>query len=342
MRAVLATAAMLVGCGDDAASAPDASVPAPAHWVTSIEELPGAVLSVWAGDSLVYAVGADGGDGPMVLRHADGAWSELDAGVEGDLWWVAPDHEGNLWMVGAAGMVLRHPIGSDRFERVESGTDATLFGIFFPEPGKAWTVGGWVDDSMPGGDVRGTVLMLEGDAFVPDPRVPGDLLAERAVFKAWGASADDLWLVGERGLVLHLVDGEFQQLETGVSSRILTVHGSADFGPVAVGGSNNAVLLELDGGGLTDRSFDVDEGFAPALNGVHVVDADRTVVVGNRGFIAERDAAGDFRLPDEPPVALHLHAVTVDDDGGTWAVGGDLLGPFDRGLVLYKGPGQMP
>lgn len=330
---------VLAGCDPAGEQAP----PPPAQWAVALEGLPGALLSVWTGDGVTYAVGADGGDGPVVVRHADGAWERLQTGATGDLWWVAPDHAGNLWMVGEAGLVLRHAIGSDSFTAVDAGTDATLFGIFFVDATHAWAAGGWVRDGTagPGGE-RGVFLRFDGDGFATEPGVAAELLQGRALFKVWARAADDVWVVGERGVLLHSTGGAFASIATDVAGRLLTVHGSEDFGPIAVGGANNAALLELDSGAAVDRSLEVDEGFAPALNGVFVVDAQRSVVVGNAGFTAERDASGAFVLPELPPTQLHLHGVNVDAEGGVWAVGGDLLShSFDEGLVLYRGHAEI-
>lgn len=356
-RAIVALAAIACATIGSACDGDDATPDSSGHWVVLLEDLPGAILSVWTGQDMVYAVGADDGSGPTVLRHSDGAWSRLDTGESGDLWWVAADPSGRLWMVGDGGLVLRHTAGSETFERVDIGTDATLFGIFFADADNAWTVGGWLDDTGGGVDgQRGAVFHLQGDTFAPETRVSDALLMERVIYKAWGTGPEDMWLVGERGVMLHSVGGDFEALDTMVSGRLLTIHGTQDFGPIAVGGENNAALLEHDGEALVDRSFDVDEGFAPALNGVFVVDAQRTIVVGNSGFIAERNADGQFELPRGPgdsgedgnngapierPTDLHLHAVSVDAAGGAWAVGGNLLSEtLDGGLILYKGPQQ--
>lgn len=330
------------GCADGA----DHEQPTPsesAAWSVVLEEQPAALLSVWAGEDFTYAVGADPGDGPLVVRHGADGWERLHTGAEGDLWWVAPDGAGELWMVGEGGLVLRHTPGGDDFSRVDSGTDATLFGIVFAQPGMGWTVGGWVDDTTNADrPQRGAAFRVDGGKINPETRVPTDVLDRRGIFKVWARAADDVWMVGERGVLLHSVGDDFDAIPTELAPRLLTIHGAADFGPIAVGGANNAVLLELDGEQVSDHSMKVDDGFAPALNGVYVVGPERALVVGNRGFIAERDAAGRYQLLEEAPTELHLHSVTVDPDGGAWSVGGDLLSyDFNRGIVLYRGTADI-
>ena len=55
-----------------------------------VVEAPAAALFAVHGTSAkdVWMVGADDGDGPLVIRFDGSAWQRLDTGVRGDLWWV--------------------------------------------------------------------------------------------------------------------------------------------------------------------------------------------------------------------------------------------------------------
>jgi hypothetical protein len=64
------------------------------------------VVGVWLGDGSGYAVGVDG----AVFERRDGAWTDLDTGIEvrGALHTVWVDPEGGVWAVG--GQVLSPPL----------------------------------------------------------------------------------------------------------------------------------------------------------------------------------------------------------------------------------------
>src|SRR5579883_76551 len=112
-----AVATWSVGCRSSATPPPQAA--AAPQWQLLASELPSALLSV-SGRSPddVYAVGADKGQGPLVL-HFDGTrWQELHTGQRGDLWWVQALPNGPVLMAGAGGMVLR--FDGERFERLNT------------------------------------------------------------------------------------------------------------------------------------------------------------------------------------------------------------------------------
>ncbi len=102
-----------------------------------------------------------------------------------------------------------------------------------------------------------------------------------------------------------------------------------------VGGAGNGVLLEMDGGEMTDRMPE----FMPRANGVFVGEDGAAWVVGDQGTILSRaDADGSWVVDEDSPTHLDLHAVTEDLDGNVWAVGGALTSPsFDQGIVLRYG-----
>lgn len=313
-----------------------------AHWSVVGEELSAALLSVWADDSEVFTVGADDGQGPLILRLRDGRWERLDSGERGNLWWVTDAPDGALWMVGEGGLVLRYDRAHETFERIDAPTNQTIFGIDFAGPGEALAVGGPATEGA-GADPGGVVLRLHDGKFAADDRVDPAWLAGHTVFKVWTPDERRAWLVGEGGLVLQLDAGTYSRREAPTSDRLLTVHGASADEPLMVGGLNNATLIERIGGDFVDSSLELDEGFAPALNGVSSPSAKLAIVVGNRGFIAEREDDGPWTLSHEQVTDLHLHAVFVGPDGQAWAVGGDILTrALDKGVVLHRGPKPAP
>src|SRR5690606_23448620 len=83
------------------------------------------------------------------------------------------------------------------------------------------------------------------------------------LYKVWGASADDVWVCGDGGVLLHY-DGEaWSQVTSPTTRTLFTVSGTADQA-FAVGGFGDAAVLRWDGASWVDESpFQ-----APQLSGV--------------------------------------------------------------------------
>jgi hypothetical protein len=322
--AALAIASCLIlgACGGDD----------PPSWQVVARDLPGALFSVWGtSGSDVYVVGADGhdGHGPQV-RHFDGtAWSRLDTGMTGgDLWWVFGFAGGPVYMGGSAGTILRYQSGS--FTRTTTPGIATVFGIWGASPSDVWAVGG-----NPGGQSGAFAWRLQGgDTWVEAPGFPADLAGADAMWKMYGRSASDAWIVGTRGKALHWDGAALTQASTGAGEGLFTVHADADR-YVAVGGVGTGVIVENTGSGWHNAS---PAAAAPPLVGV-CLSAHGNYAVGWDGSVYSRDASGWTAVP----VGIHLeeifHAVWVDPAGsGVWAVGGQVLtAPFIDGIVLHQG-----
>jgi streptogramin lyase len=161
--------------------------------------------------------------------------------------------------------------------------------------------------------------------------------AAPGLFKVWGSSASDVWVVGDRGVVLHgnAAHG-FARIASGSEQdRLFTVHGAADR-VVMVGGSANGWALETGNDGLVDIS---PPGAAP-LQGVCISARGELWTVGVAGNVYVR-AAGQSEWRDRfTGIAVQsLHAVWVDPQGGVWAVGGNVLTTdLDRGVALHLEP----
>jgi hypothetical protein len=158
--------------------------------------------------------------------------------------------------------------------------------------------------------------------------------APPGLFKVWGASASDVWVVGDRGVILHGNAREgFARIASGAEQeRLFTVHGSADQ-VVIVGGSANGWALQTSRDGLLDIS---PPGAAP-LQGVWLSASGELWTVGVAGNVYAR-AAGQSEWRDVfTGVAVQaLHAVWLDPQGGVWAVGGNVLTTdLDRGVALH-------
>lgn len=289
--------------------------------------MPSALLSIWGSSvSDVYAVGGDTGDGPMVVHYDGSAWTRLQTGERGNLWWVHGFPGGPIYMGGDGGMVLRYE--NDAFTKLTTpGTD-TVFGIWGADPTTVWAVGGAV-----GGAGGGFAWQLQGDAFVEAPAFPAGLGDTAAIWKMYGRSATDAWMVGTNGTTVRLSDSTLAKVPAGVGESLFTVHGDATR-YVAVGGFGTGLILENSDGLWRN----VSPAAAPGLVGVYV-SPQGSYAVGQDGAMYARKTDAWRKEDVGFNVDETFHSVWVDEDGGTWVVGGQVqVLPLVDGIMLYSGP----
>jgi hypothetical protein len=281
----------------------------------------------------VWTVGADDGKGPLVLHFDGDAWQRRDTGVRGDLWWVHATREGPVFFAGSDAHVLVYDDGE--FERISTPGlgKHVVFGIWAASPEDVYAVGAAAGRN-------GFVWHFDGEAWealpLPDGLPEDEHRDVPAFFKVWGASEDDVWVVGGRGVILrgNAADG-FELVRAGDDGILFTVHGAGE-GVAVVGGENSGVLLRSDGGDFVD----VAPPSTPLLQGVCSGSDGTTWAVGAGGALY-RSGGGSFSAVSsgiDVPAAHSLHACWVDPDGGLWAAGGNVLTPsLDAGVLLHGG-----
>lgn len=319
--ALLALVAPLWGCDDDEDPPQDG-------WALVFEDLDEALLSVFGtGADDVWVVGADAGSGPAVMRYDGEGWTRFATGARGALWWVHGLGQ-TLWMVGEDGLILRHTRGTTTFEEMTGPPEATLFGVMAFADDDVWAVGGDLSGN------RGVVWRYDGATWQADDTVPEAGLAAGQLFKVWGRSADDLWVVGLGGVALHRSADGWRTVDVPTGRGLFTVHGDGD-AIAAVGGFQSGLVLDVSEGGMTD----VTPAGAPQLNGVFVLPGGDAVAVGLGGAVWRRTGGVWAADPAAPRSRLDHHAVYVDPTGGVWAVGGFVISePLDRGMLAHFGP----
>jgi hypothetical protein len=331
---VFGVALSLCACGGGSAQPPEDSE----SWQVAIEGLPGALISV-AGTSKsdIWFAGADPGDGvgPLVLHYDGDSLTRYELALDSiqgvDLWWVRAFAPDDVYFGGTQGTIIRY--NGATFTRLPTPAEDTVFGIWGADANEVWAVGG--NPSLEG---KAFVWHSdEGGSFAPAEMLPQLGLA--AYFKVWGRSPEELVIVGTNGTILRGDAGVLSKEESPTSDQLTTVHVSAGNPYVAVGGFGDGVILEDDGAGWRDRTP------TPAprrLFGVWLSGEDG-VAVGSNGTLVERHGSDWQQVPNELRVTLDLHAAFIDDEGGAWAVGGDLVStPKVDGLILYKGPRELP
>jgi hypothetical protein len=287
----------------------------------------------------VWIVGAQADAlGPPTLLHRDGSgdWSTLEVpSVLHDIWWVHAFEGGPTFFAGGGATVLR--VEGDEVERTPTPVffGNTIYGMWGPSPDDLWAVGGFA-----GRD--GFIWHYDGTSWTAED-VPLDIPRAAngevpALFKVWGRSSDDVWVVGGAGTILHNDGSGWKVVDSGTTEQLFTVFGDED-SVYAVGGSTNGVFIEGGTDGFTNAT---PEG-APLLQGL-TVDADgNTYVAGGSGYAAVRaDGKSDWEPLalnfDTPPQSVH--ALWHDGDS-LWAVGGQVLSPvLDAGQVATSEAGS--
>jgi len=315
-----------------------------ARWQVAVRSPSTALLSVGGTSAVdVWMVGADAGEGPLVLRW-DGIEfrREETAGIVADLWWVHAYSPELVFMAGSGGTVLEWRSGAlrrlDTPDLSVDDVDAVVaFGVWAASETDVYAVGSIAGNA-------GFIWHDDGDGWEGVP-LPGDVPVGSdgtapGLFKVWGRSPEDVWIVGDRGLVLRgNARAGFTRVESGVSERLFTVHGAGDR-VVMVGGSSNALALEAPGGAAS--LLTITPPGAGMLQGVRFSAAGELWAVGLGGGVFNRPAGAlEWEEAFVEPVQS-LHAVWVDPLGGVWTVGGNVLvSELDGGLGLYHGIGTV-
>lgn len=321
---------MKILCAILVASALLACPPPPTpKWQQVAKKLPNALLSVWGTSaSDVWAVGSDTGDGkgPMVVHFDGTAWTRLETGATGDLWWVFGFENGPLYLGGEGGLILRYENAT--FTRMTTPGTAVVTGLWGVSADDMWATG------AESGGARGAFAWhLQNGVWANAPNFPAGLVDTDALWKVWGTSASDVWFVGSMGKTLRWDGTGFTQLSANTGETLFTVHALGNR-VVAVGGFGTGKLVELENGAWKNAS----PPEAPSLVGVVLTSDTSGFAVGQYGSVFSNADGGWREEKTGFNLDQSLHAVWVDPTGGVWAVGGDVLTfPLKNGVLLHRG-----
>lgn len=336
---LLAITALLSGCpSPETCPVPGDDVePGAPAWevILGEDELDGVVLSVWGpGPNEVFVAGGplgNKGHSAVARKYECGQWKDLSPGGPETFWWVTGSSATDVWFVGEEGRIAHYDGAT--MKDVASPVTATLWGVFAFAPDDAWAVGG-TPDAGPG-KPNDIVLHYDGKSWSQET-LPGEPRGV-ALFKVWGTSSDDLFVVGEQGTIWHRTK-EGWVFEGGdpplTQARLFTVHG-CDAGDVyAVGGQS---VLHRDAKGWST----VDVALTNVVNGVSCGPPGSAAIVGFGGLKQRLvDGAWIDEFSEQP--YSDLHAVWADGQGVFWAAGGDFLTPPKeqkrKGVVARYGP----
>lgn len=336
---ILGLACLSITLGCSPPPNPNPIPPTPPAWQVILDgsTLDRAVLSIWGSDaSDVFAVGGPLGNGQKTLAiHYDGStWTDLHPGGTDTYWWVSGSSANDVWMVGENGRIT-HWDGKTFIEHV-SGTTATLWGVWSASATDAWIVGGTPEGGT--SQPNDIVLHWNGTSWSTVP-LPKDVEG-RSLYKVWGTSSDNLYVVGEAGTIWHK-KGANWILESNpplATGTLFTVAGSSANNVYAVGTFD---VLHSDGTKWEKQEISL----TSSVNGVACLSAEEAILVGFGGSkqrLVEGVWTDDFI--EEPHG--DLHAAWADGKGAYWAVGGNFVAPTSsgasrQGLVARYGPGQV-
>lgn len=349
---ILVSAAPLGGCPSDDTSSgagghgggggSGAGVPAEPAWQAVFDDgkLDRALLSVWGtSENSVYVVGGplkNSGKEALALHYDGNAWTDLQTGGADSFWWVTGSGDDDVWMVGENGRVTH--FDGTTLEEMSSGTTATLWGAIAFAKDDVWFVGGMVGG--PATTPDDVVIHWDGASFTPEV-LPGTPKT-RALFKIWGPSSDELFVVGEAGAIWHKKGGTWTyEADPPLSGgNLTTVHGCAANDVFAVGARD---ILHYDGAAWTK----LDHGLGNDVNGVHCAQGgDKSAAIVGMAGLKQRLVDGTWNDEFVRPPHGDLHAVWADPTGAFWAVGGEFIASpkpngARNGIVARYGPGTV-
>jgi len=284
----------------------------------------GWLMNAWGpAEDDIYAVGGalDAGG----VMHFDGeTWSPMTTPEVPLLNWTFGFAADDVHVVGNDGTIL-HWDGA-AWSAMESPTDQDLWGVWGAAPDDVWAVGGTA--RRPGGVP--TVIHFDGERWsrveTPTPMRENVF----AYFKVWGSGPDDVYVVGDAGIVLHWDGAAFEELFVGATDDLVAVWGLGPDFVVAVGGRGNGIVSFWNG--ETWRSEIVSP--LPGLNGVWMRSPDEVHIAGLRGTLAVFDPE-TFTF-EEPPITTALDYHALHGNGSTlYAVGGNLTFPAEPVGVAF-------
>ena len=288
-------------------------------------------LNAWgSSENDVYALGGESSRG--VIMHFDGRnWAPLDLGIDVPLLtWMYGFGPDDITAVGFAGTAM-HWDGTN-FTLQETPTTEDLWGVWGSAANDLWAVGG---SGRP--DAVATLLHYDGIAWAEVALPPITPSSVFALFKVFGTSAENVYVVGQRGVVLHWNGQNWQEEDAGTSEDLVSIWGTGPDHLVAVGGRANGIVSTWNGSAWKTVSL----APLPGLNGIWMNKPGVAHAVGALGTLIEIDLGGPDGSsgPGVPGAltyqdssiasALDFHGVFSVAGQTLFAVGGNLTVPSD-------------
>lgn len=316
----------------DSSTIPDSSIQDTAEelsWSVGIENASeGAFLSAWGIDSSdIWVVGGQAEAG-IVLRGSQDTWTPHPLPENTPLLnWIHGTSDSDIWTGGLNGTLL-HWNGTE-WTDYRLDIEEAFWGIYANSSNDIVAVGG---ESRWGGS-QGRIYHFDGTTWT-ESSVPEEVASVSNLFKVTH-DGSQYWIVGVGGVVLQGDGTNFSAVPTGIATDLITVDHKANRTQI-VGGRGTGVVIDIEAGGLGAPTQAI-----AGLNGVSILDAERSFVVGERGYGAFYESGTFLELTS---ITLDvLHAAFVSNDDTIYAVGGNLFtsDPTFHGTILYHSQNQL-
>ena len=178
----------------------------------------------------------------------------------------------------------------------------------------------WIGGGRAGWPGLVQYLLYDGADFAQVPPV-----SPYAPLGLWGASADDVFAVGDAGMILHYDGASWVAMDSGTDEVLYGVWGSSATDVFAVGAAST--VLHYDGTTWSPMS----SGGTALPRGVWGASAHDVFAVGDAGTILRYD--GTAWADMDSGTTLSLYGVWGSSGSDVWAVGG---GPYaGEGIALH-------
>tara|TARA_A100001037_G_scaffold287657_1_gene297382 strand:- start:21770 stop:22762 length:993 start_codon:yes stop_codon:yes gene_type:complete len=298
-------------------------------WEIVHEQLPAALTAIWGINSQdIWAVGGNTVDnkGSLILHFDGEKWERLYSNSDSDLWWIFGFAEGPIFFGGSKGLILKYFEG--QFETMETPGDATVYGIWGTSENDLWAVGGNI--------INGAFAWrYNGEKWENAERFPAGLSRTQSLFKVWGENPEKVWLIGTNGKTIFFNGKDFIGQATKTQYPLFTIHGNNVSNPVIVGGLVKGVILENINGEWVDKS----PKNTPHLMGIFSRNNQSYAVGINTSILRQINNEQWGEIQTGIKSEKGLHSIWIDEKGGVWTVGGNVLAPpLTEGIMLYRSP----
>jgi hypothetical protein len=241
--------------------------------------LPDHFFGVWgSGPQDIWAVGGNG----AIERYDGTVWATVESGTALHLRSVWGTGVSDVWAVGDNGTIL-HYNGTVWLPASATRGNNTLNAAWGP-PRTAQSAG----SVFAVGD-RGLGLAWSSADWI---ETPFHNATTRNYYGIWGMSAQDVWVVGEAGEIVHAVGTLVMRVSSGTTVDLYAVWGSAGNNILAVGQGGR--LARYDGMNWTSMNLPAAGG--AALRGIFGLSPTAVFMVGDGGTILK--ANDDRRVED--------------------------------------------
>jgi hypothetical protein len=182
---------------------------------------------------------------------------------------------------------------------------------------------------------KATILVFDGEQW--REQAYGELVRANihAFYKVWGSAEDDVYVVGQSGVVLHYDGVSWKELFVGASADLISVWGTGRDNVIAVGGRAEAVVSRFDGTNWQTQTYPE----LPGINGVWLRSPTHVHLALTTGKLGTLDLPTLEISTRQWPTDIDFHALFATTDGTLTVVGGDFvaypLGPF-QGIALQR------